>query len=96
MTRDTHRLHDDRNAQSEAETFTALWTAARFSHLPEDAPNELKKLIVEVDDPKRVYVIHRGSRRYQFQNLVDRSVDPVSFPHRRFKPSNISRLLKPL
>jgi hypothetical protein len=74
MTRDTYRVHDDRESASDAEMYAALWAAAPFPRLPEDAPKELKKLAIDVDDPKRVYAIHRASRRHHFQILVERLV----------------------
>jgi hypothetical protein len=74
MTRDTQIIHDDRNPLSGAEVYAALWAAAPFPRLPHDAPNELKKLTIDVEDPKRVYAIHRASRRHHFQILVERLV----------------------
>jgi hypothetical protein len=76
MTRDTHGLHGDRDSATDAEVYTALWSAATFPHLPTDAPNELKKLTIDVDDPKRIYVIHRAGRRHHFQILVEKFVRP--------------------
>jgi hypothetical protein len=84
MTRDTQGLHGDRDSTSEAEVYTALWSAASFPRLPADAPNELRKLTIEVDDPKRVYVIHRASRRHHLQNLVEKFVP---------RPLHVSNLL---
>lgn len=72
MTRDTHRVHDDREPVSDAEIYAALWATAPFPRLPEDAPNEVKRLTIEVDDPKRIYGIHRARRRHNFQLLVER------------------------
>lgn len=76
MTRDTYRVHDDRESVSDAEMYAALWAAAPFPRLPDDAPAELKKLTTDIDDSKRVYAIHRASRRHQFQILVERSAYP--------------------
>jgi hypothetical protein len=76
MTRDTQGFHGDRDSTSDAEVYTALWSAATFPRLPTDAPNELKKLTIDVDDPKRIYVIHRASRRHHFQILVEKFVRP--------------------
>src|SRR4051794_32593189 len=71
MTRDTQgRLHD--RDSNDAEVYAALWSAAPFPRLPNDAPSEMRKLTIDVDDPKRVYAIHRASRRHQFQILVER------------------------
>jgi hypothetical protein len=74
MTRDSQGLHDDRDLENDADVYGALWTAAPFPRLPVDAPNELKNLTVDIDDPKRVYAIHRASRRHNFDVLVERSV----------------------
>jgi hypothetical protein len=72
MTRDTYRVHDDRDPVSDAEMYASLWAAASFPRLPDDAPPELKKFAIDIDDPKRVYSIHRASRRHHFQILVER------------------------
>jgi hypothetical protein len=57
----------------DAEIFSALWAAAlSFPQLPPDAPSELKALTVDVEDPKKVYFLHRASRRHGFQILVER------------------------
>ena len=74
MTRDTQGLHDDRDLDNDADVYGALWTAAPFPRLPFDAPPELKNLTIDVDDPKRLYAIHRASRRHNFNTLVERSV----------------------
>lgn len=84
MTRDTQRPHGDRDSASDADVHTALWAAATLPRLPVDAPNELKKLTIDIDDPKRVYVIHRASRRHNFHSLVERLVfhqPPVQNTH---------------
>ncbi|KAG4431131.1 hypothetical protein IFR05_013388 [Cadophora sp. M221] len=73
MTRDTHRAHDDREALSDADIYAALWATAPFPRLPADAPDGLRLLTVEVDDPKRIYGIHRARRRHNFQLLVERT-----------------------
>jgi hypothetical protein len=72
MTRDTYRVHDDRELVSDAAMYAGLWAAASFPRLPDDAPPELKKFTIDIDDPKRVYAIHRASRRHHFQILVER------------------------
>jgi hypothetical protein len=72
MTRDTQGLHDDRNLEPDADVYGALWAAVSFPRLPVDAPPELKKLTVDIEDPKRVYKIHRASRRHNFNILVER------------------------
>jgi hypothetical protein len=83
MTRDTYRVHDDRESVSDAEMYAALWAAAPFPRLPDDAPVELKKLTIDIDDPKRVYAIHRASRRHHFHILVERSASSSAAASRR-------------
>jgi hypothetical protein len=71
MTRDSPRLVEEQDG--EAEIFPALWTAVpSFPQLPPDATPELRALVVEVEDPKKVYSIYRASRRLGFQALVER------------------------
>lgn len=74
MTRDNPGLHDDRDPENDVDVYGALWTAAPFPRLPIDAPNEVKNLTIDIDDPKRVYAIHRASRRHNFNILVERLV----------------------
>lgn len=50
----------------------ALWKPANLPQLPLDAPAELQKHIVDVYDPKKVYVLYRAQRRHGFQDLVQR------------------------
>jgi hypothetical protein len=72
MTRETHHVVD--NHEDQGEVFSALWAAApSFPRLPADAPEEFKRLTVNVEDPKRVYSIHHASRRHGFQILIERS-----------------------
>lgn len=71
MTRDTQGLLNDRDG-NDADVYAALWAAAPFPRLPRDAPADIKRLTIDIDDPKRVYVIHRASRRHNFQILVER------------------------
>ncbi|PBP27769.1 HECT-domain-containing protein [Diplocarpon rosae] len=79
MTRDTRRVYDDRDTASDAEIYAALWATVPFSRLPEDAPNELKRLTINVDDPKRIYGIHRARRRHNFQLLVERYILQIRY-----------------
>ncbi|KAI0438978.1 hypothetical protein F4803DRAFT_533080 [Xylaria telfairii] len=58
----------------EDELLAALWEHAPFPKLPLDAPPEIKELVVNVENPKRVYTIHRASRRHNLQLLIDRFV----------------------
>lgn len=47
-----------------------LWQESPFARLPADAPPELKPFIRDIDNPRRVYAIHRAARRHDFQLLV--------------------------
>ncbi|KAI0483559.1 hypothetical protein F4859DRAFT_473283 [Xylaria cf. heliscus] len=58
----------------EDDLVAALWEHAPFPKLPLDAPPEIKELVVNVENPKRVYTIHRASRRHNLQLLIDRFV----------------------
>ncbi|KAJ6438897.1 HECT domain-containingprotein [Purpureocillium lavendulum] len=51
-----------------------LWQEAPFARLPDDAPPELQALVQDIENPRRVYAIHKASRRHDFQFLVDRYV----------------------
>ncbi|KAF4595738.1 HECT domain-containing protein [Ophiocordyceps camponoti-floridani] len=51
-----------------------LWQESLFARLPDDAPPELQDLVQDIDNPRRVYAIHKASRRHDFQLLVDRYV----------------------
>lgn len=55
----------------EMDLMAGLWQEAPFPRLPPDAPLELDEYLQEVDNPRRVYAIHRASRRHDFQLLVD-------------------------
>jgi hypothetical protein len=72
MTRDVNGLHEDPNPATEDEVYAALWATTPFPRLPRDAPEALKKVTVDIDDPKRVYTIHQAARRHHFQILVER------------------------
>lgn len=72
MTRETLRVQEGRSLSNEDDILSALWTAAPFPYLPNDAPDELKKLTIDIDDPKWIYAIHNASRRHHFQLLVER------------------------
>ncbi|RDW75345.1 hypothetical protein BP6252_06487 [Coleophoma cylindrospora] len=69
MTREVQEVHNEAD-----ELYAALWQSTLFPRLPHDAPPELKKLTVDIDDPKRVYTIHQASRRHNFQILVERYI----------------------
>lgn len=71
MTRDTQGLLDDRDG-NDADIYAALWAAAPFPRVPKDAPFEIKRVTIDIEDPKRVYAVHRASRRHNFQVLVEK------------------------
>lgn len=60
--------------ESELDLLAGLWQEAPFARLPDDAPPELHEHLVDIEDPRRVYAIHRASRRHGFQNLVNKYV----------------------
>ncbi|KAI9645168.1 hypothetical protein NHQ30_005902 [Ciborinia camelliae] len=79
MTRDTPRVQEDRSLNGEDDILKALWAAAPFPYLPQDAPEELKKLTIDVEDPKQIYVIHNASRRHYFQLMVERYIRQLRY-----------------
>lgn len=80
MTRDTIRPldagHNTLHMHHDLETdlLAGLWETAPFARLPTDAPQELKDLVEDIENPKRVYAIHRASRRHGFQLLVEKFI----------------------
>lgn len=80
MTRDTVRPldagHNNSHMHPDLETdlLAGLWETAPFARLPADAPQELKDLVEDIENPKRVYAIHRASRRHGFQLLVEKFI----------------------
>ncbi|KAI0026094.1 hypothetical protein F4780DRAFT_7064 [Xylariomycetidae sp. FL0641] len=58
----------------EADILALLWEHAPFPRLPLDAPSEIKDLTVNVENPKRVYTVHRAYRRHNLQLLVEKFV----------------------
>ncbi|GJC89657.1 ubiquitin-protein ligase E3A [Colletotrichum liriopes] len=73
MTRDIRRPEKgpQPEASLDADLLAALWEDAPFARLPPDAPPELKDMVQTIENPKRVYAIHRASRRHNFQILVE-------------------------
>lgn len=69
-THHTHHTHHD----VETDLLAGLWETAPFARLPSDAPPELKDLVEDIENPKRVYAIHRASRRHGFQQLVEKFI----------------------
>lgn len=76
MTRDTPRPVGGGVGHSTADIdlLAGLWEEAPFARLPIDAPAELRELVEDIDNPKRVYSIHRASRRHNFQLLVQKYI----------------------
>ncbi|KAK1759478.1 ubiquitin-protein ligase E3A [Echria macrotheca] len=76
MTPETSRPADGApsHGNREDDILAGLWEQARFARLPCDAPAELKDLVEDVENPKRVYAIHKASRRHNFQSLVQKYI----------------------
>ncbi|KAI1437528.1 hypothetical protein GGR50DRAFT_44714 [Xylaria sp. CBS 124048] len=76
MTIESNRpVHQGRGCSIlEEDILAALWENAPFPRLPLDAPPEIKDQVVNVENPKRVYTVHRASRRHNVQVLIDRFV----------------------
>ncbi|KAG9233198.1 HECT-domain-containing protein-like protein [Amylocarpus encephaloides] len=83
MTRDIQGLglapRDGQDPINEDGIYAALWATASFPRLPDDAPEDLKDFLVDVDDPKHIYTIHRAARRYEFQILVERYISQIRY-----------------
>ncbi|KAK3682620.1 hypothetical protein B0T22DRAFT_290194 [Podospora appendiculata] len=62
------------NNISEIDVLAGLWEQAPFARLPPDAPNELRDFLEYIDNPKRVYSVHKASRRHNFQQLVQKFI----------------------
>jgi hypothetical protein len=80
MTRDTPGPLEGRTSSPNDDILAALWAAAPIPRLPRDAPEELKSLTIDIDDPKRLYILHHANRRHNFQLLVERYVAQFSCP----------------
>ncbi|KAK7735504.1 hypothetical protein SLS63_003974 [Diaporthe eres] len=65
-----HHVHHD----VETDLLAGLWETAPFARLPWDAPPELKELVEDIQNPRRVYAIHQASRRHGFQQLVEKFI----------------------
>ncbi|KAJ4250256.1 hypothetical protein NW757_007091 [Fusarium falciforme] len=59
---------------TDVDLVAGLWQEAPFARLPADAPPELEAYVQNIENPARVYAIHRASRRHDFQLLVERYV----------------------
>ncbi|KAG5935155.1 hypothetical protein E4U53_000499 [Claviceps sorghi] len=64
--------HD--SSQYDLDLVAGLWQEAAFSRLPDDAPSELHRYLQDLENPHRVYAVHRASRRHDFQSLVDKYI----------------------
>jgi hypothetical protein len=69
------KLESPRGPRDEPDRLLAgLWQEAPFARLPPDAPEELSDYVEDVEDPRRVYIIHQALRRHGFQHLVNRYI----------------------
>ncbi|KHN95939.1 HECT domain-containing protein [Metarhizium album ARSEF 1941] len=62
---------DNSHIANNSDLEAGLWQEAPFSRLPDDAPPELREFLQDVENPRRVWAIHRASRRHDFQLLVE-------------------------
>ncbi|KAI0839880.1 hypothetical protein F5Y06DRAFT_264931 [Hypoxylon sp. FL0890] len=76
MTREVSRPADNCPGHNslEDDILAALWEQVPFPRLPADAPSEIKDLVVDVENPKRVYAIHHAFRRHDLQLLVEKFI----------------------
>ncbi|KAK0739088.1 hypothetical protein B0T21DRAFT_361915 [Apiosordaria backusii] len=78
MTRDTMRpvagSSHSYSSTDDLDILAGLWEEAPFARLPCDAPSELKDLVEDIDNPKRVYAVHKAARRHNFQQIVQRYI----------------------
>ncbi|KAI1106550.1 hypothetical protein F4804DRAFT_300358 [Jackrogersella minutella] len=81
MTREVSRPVDDGpvHHSPEDDILAALWEQVPFPQLPPDAPSEIKDLVTYVENPKRVYAIHRASRRHDLQLLVEKFIHQLRY-----------------
>ncbi|KAI1211376.1 uncharacterized protein F4807DRAFT_420153 [Annulohypoxylon truncatum] len=76
MTREDNRPTDNGPGHHslEDDVLAALWEQVPFPRLPPDAPPEIKDLVINVENPKRVYAIYRASRRHDLQLLIEKFI----------------------
>lgn len=68
---DSNRRHDGLSDDDDRyDLFAGLWQESPFVRLPSDAPPQLNSFVHDIENPRRVYAIHRASRRHDFQLLV--------------------------
>ncbi|QUC22879.1 uncharacterized protein UV8b_07120 [Ustilaginoidea virens] len=65
------KINNHPATQDSSDFIAGLWKEAPFALMPDDAPSELREYVEDVENPSRVYAIHRASRRHDFQLLVD-------------------------
>lgn len=63
---------DDISHDDQLDLISGLWQEVPFVRLPSDAPTELRQLVTDIENPRRVYAIHRASRRHDFQSMVEK------------------------
>lgn len=71
MTRNADNAYSS-SSDADAELLAGLWEEAPFARLPWDAPSELKDMLVDIENPRRVYAVHRATRRHNFHLLVQK------------------------
>ncbi|KAI5922863.1 hypothetical protein F4810DRAFT_671774 [Camillea tinctor] len=76
MTIESTRLAENASVCNslEADILAALWEQVPFPRLPPDAPPELKELVIDIENPKRLHTIHRATRRHNLQLLVEKFI----------------------
>ncbi|KAI0101932.1 hypothetical protein F4776DRAFT_648981 [Hypoxylon sp. NC0597] len=81
MTREVSRPADNcpGNNIPEDDILAALWEQVPFPRLPADAPCEIKDLVIDVENPKRVYAIHHAFRRHDLQLLVEKFITQLRY-----------------
>ncbi|KAK3998295.1 ubiquitin-protein ligase E3A [Cladorrhinum sp. PSN332] len=62
------------NNGDDLDILSGLWEEAPFTRLPRDAPSELRDLVEDIENPRRVYAIHKASRRHNFQQVVQKFI----------------------
>ncbi|KAI1482183.1 hypothetical protein F4774DRAFT_372031 [Daldinia eschscholtzii] len=81
MTREVNRPVDNSpgNNDLDDDIVAALWEQVPFPRLPADAPSEIKELVIDVENPRRVYAIYRASRRHDLQLLVEKFITQLRY-----------------
>ncbi|KAI1872349.1 uncharacterized protein JN550_004068 [Neoarthrinium moseri] len=76
----SHSGHGPAHANDlEARILAALWEEVPFPRLPSDAPPELKALVVEIENPRKIYTIHRAIRRHSLQLLIEKFISQLRY-----------------